>query len=306
MNDIKWIKITTDMFDNRKVKYLRKLPNGDSLALIWVMLLTLAGRCNAGGRIFLTEDIPYTPRMLADELDCEESTVTLALDAFARLDMAQCQDDYLMITGWEEYQNVDSMNKVKEQNKIRKQNQREREKAAISEKSAADIGEDEQKRDVSRDMSRDTSVTVTPDVTRCHATEREKEIDKDKEYNSISLSINSACARECQADKALESFGGKVMLSPEQVDDLLERLSLEEFDRYVDIVADCEARGKHFGKPHYVAILEMAAKDRGVLPRDGPAEGELQVTGKLPASCCIDPKILKAMGRQPNDKLRAN
>ena len=45
----KWIKLNTDIFDNRKVRFLRSQPEGDSLALAWVMLLALAGKCNAGG-----------------------------------------------------------------------------------------------------------------------------------------------------------------------------------------------------------------------------------------------------------------
>ena len=65
---ISWIKIDVGMFENRKIRYLRKQPEGDSIVLIWIMLLTLAGRCNAGGAIFLTETVPYTPQMLADEL----------------------------------------------------------------------------------------------------------------------------------------------------------------------------------------------------------------------------------------------
>ena len=55
MAEVKWVKLTTDMFDNRKIKHLRKLPDGNNIVLIWVMLLTMAGRCNAGGMIFLTE-----------------------------------------------------------------------------------------------------------------------------------------------------------------------------------------------------------------------------------------------------------
>jgi hypothetical protein len=82
MAEVKWIKLTTDMFDNRKIKHLRKLPEGNSIVLIWVMLLTMAGRCNASGMIFLTENIPYTPKMLADELGFEENTVKLALEAY--------------------------------------------------------------------------------------------------------------------------------------------------------------------------------------------------------------------------------
>ena len=59
--EVKWVKMSIDMFDNRKIKYLRGLPEGNNIVLIWVMLLTLAGRCNSNGYIFLTENIPYTP-----------------------------------------------------------------------------------------------------------------------------------------------------------------------------------------------------------------------------------------------------
>ena len=53
------------------------------------------------------------------------------------------------------------------------------------------------------------------------------------------------------------------MLSQEQIDDLLDKLSIDEFDKYVNIVADCELSGKSFKKKtHYQAILDMAEKDR--------------------------------------------
>ena len=128
MASVKWIKITTDMFDNRKIKHLRKLPEGNNIVLIWVMLLTMAGRCNSGGMIFLTENIPYTPKMLADELGFEESTVLLALEALERMNMIITDSGHFQIAGWTEYQNIEGMDKIREQNRIRKQKQREREK----------------------------------------------------------------------------------------------------------------------------------------------------------------------------------
>ena len=61
---------------------------------------------------------------------------------------------------------------------------------------------------------------------------------------------------------------GKVMLSEEQMDSLLDELSLDEFDKYVAIVAEMENSGKHYKrKSHYQAILDMAAKDRKVHKR---------------------------------------
>lgn len=56
---------------------------------------------------------------------------------------------------------------------------------------------------------------------------------------------------------------GVVMLSDEQIDDLLDRITLDEFDHYVGVVADCELTGRKYRKKtHYQAILEMAMKDR--------------------------------------------
>ena len=128
MAGVAWVKITTDMFDNRKIKHLRRLPDGNNIVLIWVMLLTMAGRCNAGGMIFLTENIPYTPKMLADELDFEENTVLLALQALEQFQMIVMDGNRFRIAGWEEYQNIEGLEKIREQNRLRKQRQRERQK----------------------------------------------------------------------------------------------------------------------------------------------------------------------------------
>lgn len=158
MGGIYWIKLSVDMFDNRKIRFIRRLPDGNSIVLIWVMLLTLAGRCNSGGMIFLTENIPYTPKMLADELDFEESTVILALQSLEQLGMVHASDDgFLEISGWEEHQNIDGMEKIREQNRLRKQRQRQR---LLTENGP----------------ECDSHVTVT----QCHATEKEEEIDKNK------------------------------------------------------------------------------------------------------------------------------
>lgn len=139
MNSVKWVKITTDMFDNRKIKYIRKLPEGNNIVLIWVMLLTMAGRCNANGMIFLTENIPYTTKMLADELGFEENTVKLALEALKRMKMISVDETTFSVIGWEDYQNVDGMDKIREQNRLRQQKRRDRQKQLMIEEKSADV-----------------------------------------------------------------------------------------------------------------------------------------------------------------------
>lgn len=150
--EVKWIKLTTDMFDNRKIKHLRRLPEGNSIVLIWVMLLTMAGRCNAGGMIFLTENIPYTPKMLADELDFEESTVQLALQALEQLNMVSTNQGFFSIAGWEEYQNIEGMDRIREQNRLRQAKFKAKQKAlpdnvtdnvTVTEGNATDIDKEE-------------------------------------------------------------------------------------------------------------------------------------------------------------------
>ena len=148
------------MFDNRKIKHLRRLPDGNSIVLIWVMLLTLAGRCNSGGMIFLTENIPYTSKMLADELDFEESTVQLALNALEQLGMIQTSGDgFLAVTGWEEHQNIEGMEKIRESKRLAQARWRAKQ-AAIAEKSTVDS---------------------TVDSTEIESNNADKEIDKEKE-----------------------------------------------------------------------------------------------------------------------------
>lgn len=138
MSEVKWIKITTDMFENRKIRHLRKLPDGNNIVLIWVMLLTLAGKCNAGGMIFLTENIPYTPKMLADELDFEENTVTLALDALERFGMIR-RDGFLVIEDWAAHQNADGLDKIREQTRDRVARYREKQKALQAPEGETDV-----------------------------------------------------------------------------------------------------------------------------------------------------------------------
>jgi len=127
--EIKWVKLTTDMFDNRKIKQIRHLPEGNNIVLIWVMLLTIAGRCNASGMIFLTENIPYSIESLAVELDFDQTVVKLALDVLQKFGMIVCDESAFYISNWEEYQNIEGMELIREQTRKRVAKYRENKKA---------------------------------------------------------------------------------------------------------------------------------------------------------------------------------
>lgn len=187
MANVEWIKITTDMFDNRKIKYLRTLPEGNNIVLIWVMLLTMAGRCNSGGMIFLTENIPYTTKILADEIGFDENIVKVAIAALEKLNMVTTNSGCLLIPGWEEYQNAEGLEKIREQTKLRVQKYREKQKAIT-----------------------DCNVTSNVTVTQCNATEEEKELegDIDKKENTKRKSFIPPTVEEVK--EYIDSVGSQV------------------------------------------------------------------------------------------------
>lgn len=128
MADVKWIKIAVDMFDNRKIKQIGSMPEGDSLLLIWVQLLCLAGNVNDGGFIYLTKEIPYTDEMLATQFNKPISTVRLALKTFEQFGMIEIINNMIFLSSWEKYQSTDRLATIREKDRERKRRKREAEK----------------------------------------------------------------------------------------------------------------------------------------------------------------------------------
>ena len=258
MGEVKWIKVSTDMFNNnRKIKQIELMPEGDAILVIWLKLLLLAGNINDGGAIYLTPEIPYTDEMLANELRKPLTTVRLALSVFERYGMIEIVDDILMLSSWEKYQSADKLAEIREKNRIRQANYKKKQKALAS-----------------GNVSGNVTVTLGNAVEE----EGEEEGDSEEEFHSFTHSARKGVASE---DEPVENYAdrervklryiggslgkGVVMLSEEQVDSLLDELSIEEFDKYVSVVADCELSGQHYKKKtHYQAILDMAKKDRRV------------------------------------------
>ena len=253
MAEVQWIKLTTNIFDNRKIRHLRKLPDGDSIVLIWLMLLTIAGKCNAGGRIYLTERIPYDSKMLADELDFEENTVKLALEALQRFDMIEFDGAFLLISGWEEHQNIDGMDKIRENKRLAQARWREKQRNKSTVDSTVDSTETESDNAEEEEEKNKNKIKNERMNEEDQSFDHSKNVENDVENSE----------REKVVTRFGELFQGFVMLSDAQMDDLLDKLSLEEFEKYCAVVADNERRGKHYKrKTHYQAILQMALNDR--------------------------------------------
>lgn len=162
MADVKWIKIVTNIFDNRKVVQIEHMPEGDGIIVIWLKLLCLAGEINDGGQVYLTNEIPYTDQLLANAFRRPLNLIQLALATFEQFGMIEVIDDIIQVSNWEKYQNVDAMEKIREQNRERQKRFYDRRKQeAIEQKNNSDV-------------------SLTLGLTQPNATDKEKE--EDKEY----------------------------------------------------------------------------------------------------------------------------
>jgi len=159
MAEVKWIKLTTTMFDDEKIKLIESMPEADAILVIWVKLLIQAGKCNEDGYVYLNESMPYTEEMLSALFGRPLNVIRLALETFKSFRMIEISDEGIYINNWHKHQNIDGLDKIREQNRIRAQAYRERKRLSDA-------------------PSRDANVTVT-----LHH-EAEKEVDKDKEQFS--------------------------------------------------------------------------------------------------------------------------
>lgn len=116
------------MPDNRKIKRIRRLPDGNNIILIWVFLLLKAAESNRKGGLFFLEDMPYTVDDLADEFDFSVDLIQFAIKTLEKLHMVQTYDDVIYISNWEKYQNVEGMERTKMLNRERNRRYRERKK----------------------------------------------------------------------------------------------------------------------------------------------------------------------------------
>ena len=187
MGEIKWIKVVTDMFDNRKIKQIETLPDGDAIIVVWMKLLCLAGNINEQGMIYFTKEIPYTEEMMATEFNRPVNTIRLALKTFKDFGMIEIIDDIICISNWEKYQNVEGMDRVREQARLRVAKHRAKKKQALL----------EQKEDVTLHVTLRNALEEEEEEEREKEREEEKEEEREKKerinYQEIVDMYNDTC-----------------------------------------------------------------------------------------------------------------
>jgi predicted phage replisome organizer len=250
MAEVKWIKIVTDVFDDEKTLMIETLPDADSIIVIWFKLLCLAGKQNNSG-VFLMGRMPYTDEMFATVFRRPLNTVRLALKTFEDFGMIEIINDTVTIPNWEKHQSIDKLVEIREQNRLRVAKHREKQKSLTC------------------------NVTSNVTVTQCNALDKSRKEKKREEKTRQDVEVevdgdsSKSPATTATEEDTLKVVGGSlgkgvVYLTDRQLGDLMDRLGLDAFNRYVDRLATWIIDNNAHVKSHYDTILKWYEEDSKV------------------------------------------
>lgn len=265
MSEIKWIKITTDIFDDEKICLIDALPDHDAILVIWFKILALAGKHNRNGLLMMSEKVHYTDEMLATIFRRPLNTVRMALDIFEQFGMVEIIDGVIALPNWEKHQNIDGMEKIKTQTRNRVARYREKQK----------------------NLALGGNVTCNVTVTQSNATEedRDKELDKDK-------NINNHNNNENQIQIIVEEYQSRIApMDGTQFSIIKEFIKLDEMEpgvilKAIGIAADNGKRNFSYIKAILTnwkndGILTMAAvEERERVFKESKNKGSINQTNK--------------------------
>lgn len=280
MAEVKWIKITTTMFDDEKIRLIEAMPEKDTVLIIWIKLLVLAGKCNNNGFIYLSENIPYTEEMLATLFNRQLNTIRMALQTFKTFGMIEMNDNQLIyIANWDKHQNVEGMEKIREQTKKRVAKHREKKKLLIE-------SMDETCGSLYSNENRNVTVTLS------NATEEEedKEEDIDIEEDNYLLYIDDVVNYYCSKAGILQvnfkptEFSTVQELLNEVPVDVIKKGIDEAFKKYKPKFKGEKISSFNYCKPVILNLwTNINAKNKKGATKDGSskrsAEDELREQG---------------------------
>ena len=128
MAEVSWIKLSTNIFSNRKVALLLNERDGDTYFRIWIQLLTIAGQCNSNGKLIIGENSPLNVQQLSKILGKSAKKVGEILNKFIDLRMIIFENNCYEIRNWWKYQSADKLEEIRKNNRERQRKFREKSK----------------------------------------------------------------------------------------------------------------------------------------------------------------------------------
>lgn len=272
---MQWIKLSTDVFENRKIQYLLSQSSGDSTCLIWFRLLTLAGQYGTSGELLLCEGVPYDAEMLARKFGYPEDLagadyIQTVLDLFVKLKMLNFDGVTYSIASWKEYQAVKELDKKRQahaeaQARYRKKKSREQSLANHSTES--------------KNSGLPASV-IDGDITQNHGDTNVTLQSKSKSKNICNLTNVKLCAFSSEIDEIVNYLNAKTgkHFSPKTAETqkhitarLNEGYTIEDFKRVIDTKVADWSSNPHMAQYLRPKTLFLPSNFEGYLNQNGAA-----------------------------------
>ena len=113
MRERKFVKLRVNMYEDTKFKIIDTKPERDLIHYIWTRLVTLAGKVNLAGELYLSKNISYTVETLAIEFNRDIEQVKLALNTLIDLEMLELvQGKIYRVKNFAKHQNIKTKEKI--------------------------------------------------------------------------------------------------------------------------------------------------------------------------------------------------
>ena len=234
-----WLKLKRDFFKRHDIRIIEEMPNGKDYVLFYLKLLLES--IDHDGSLRFSDAIPYNEQMLSVVTNTNIDVVKSAMKLFTELNMIEIYDDATIY-----------MNEV--------------ERLIGSESDSAE----RMRRSRLAAKSEVKASQCDADVTNCDENvTQSKRKSKSIEQETDVVVEDTDTDNDDIVDNSLELMGGSigkgvVLLTPAQVDALLEKLGFDAFNFYVDKLATfIIEKGAKVGS-HYNTILKWWKEDTAV------------------------------------------
>jgi len=131
--NLSFIKLDINIMNDSKIKFIRKMPDGDKIMVLWIGILCLGMKSGTPGIVEIGDGIPFSCVMLSIELDIPLNTVKLGLETFSQLKMIEVwENEEIFIVNFEKHQNLEKIRIAKEKSRLTSRRNREKTKQLAS------------------------------------------------------------------------------------------------------------------------------------------------------------------------------
>ena len=236
-NEVKWIRITSDIFDNLKIKHLKAVPElGHALVCVWFEILCMAGTCNSCGMLTMNNNLPITEELIAEAFNEDIKLVQMALRMFQEMGMVEISDNNcIQISNWYEYQSeegLETIRKYQRENKAKYREKQKQKQIELNENCPRTMSYDK-----SLDKSEDSSLSISysksnSNILNLNNLLQDKAYISNSKYSEYLNYINSN-------ERLLECLRQWFRYKDEKKDKYAESSILSIIKKFVSISYDC-------------------------------------------------------------------